>query len=78
MELVQDLIAEGLGIVEDDDGDDAAFVDERHECALDVADDLGAPGGWSRRRSARAAGKALQADQRVARVTQLPKCEPAK
>ena len=26
----------------------------------------------------RAAGKALQADQRVARATQLPKCEPAK
>ena len=37
---VEDLVAEGLGVIEDDDGDDAAFVDERHECALDVADDL--------------------------------------
>jgi hypothetical protein len=34
LELVQNLVTQGLGIVEDDEGDDA-FVDDRRECTLD-------------------------------------------
>ena len=40
VELAQELVAQALGIVEDDDGDDAALVDEGHERLLDVVDDL--------------------------------------
>lgn len=45
VELAQELIAQALSIVEDDDGDDAAFVDEGHERLLDVGDDLRAWAG---------------------------------
>ena len=38
VELVEEVVAEALGVVEDDDRDDAALVDERHERALDVGD----------------------------------------
>ncbi len=40
VELAQELVAQALGVVEDDDGHDAALVDEGHECVLDVGDDL--------------------------------------
>jgi hypothetical protein len=40
VELAQELVAQALGVVEDDHGDDAALVDEGDERLLDVVDDL--------------------------------------
>jgi hypothetical protein len=45
VELMEEVVAQALGVVEDDDGDDAAVVDERDEGALDVGDDLRAGAG---------------------------------
>ncbi len=39
------VVAQALGVVEDDDRDDAAVVDERDEGALDVGEDVRARAG---------------------------------
>ena len=46
VEFVEEVVAEALGLIEDDERDDAVLVDEGDERGLDVADDLG-PRAWS-------------------------------
>ncbi len=41
VEFVEEVVAEALGLIEDDERDDAVLVDEGDERGLDVADDLG-------------------------------------
>jgi len=42
VELMEEVVAEALGLVEDDDRDHPVLVDEGDQGSLDVADDLGA------------------------------------
>ncbi|MBK8265222.1 MAG: hypothetical protein IPK80_28315 [Nannocystis sp.] len=55
VELVEELVAESLSFVEDDDGDDPALVDEGDERAFDVGDDLRLFGNSSGKKSGLAA-----------------------